>query len=393
MAEKVRIRTFTLGQERVGTTPLLARGGFSTREVPDRQLTLPEVADGGSEARFREPRTASDKASYRKQSGATSAVSPLRSLARGHAPSAGLHAAGPLVDAIVRRGDSPHTRRAYGGDLQTYAGWLAAEDLGWADVTADDLDRYREWLSERYARTTSNRRLTVVRVLYGEAHRRHLVADDPAARLRGVRGRDERDGGVLTRQQAIEVVEAIKADLGRPSRALLAQRDLALVGLLIRTGIRRSELASLRVGSMSMAQGHHVLTIHGKGNVVRTVKLPPDVHRAIAGWLEAAAAAGLELGPDEPLFVEVAKGGWLPGRRPLSDRAVYGVVEHRLRGAGLERLGPHGLRATFVTLALEGGAPLHMVQRAAGHADPRTTERYWRRKDSLDDNAVDYVKL
>ena len=65
-------------------------------------------------------------------------------------------------------------------------------------------------------------------------------------------------------------------------------------------------------------------------------------------------------------------------------------------GSGLQDSsdsGPHGLRATFVTLALEGGAPLHLVQRAAGHADPRTTERYWRRKEGLDDNAVDYIRL
>ena len=110
-------------------------------------------------------------------------------------------------------------------------------------------------------------------------------------------------------------------------------------------------------------------------------------------WLEAAKEAGVERAADDPLFVEVRKGGHVPGKQPLSDRAVYNIVERRLLAAGLERLGPHGLRATFVTLALEGGAPLHLVQRAAGHADPRTTERYWRRKDGLDDNAVDFIRL
>jgi site-specific recombinase XerD len=299
----------------------------------------------------------------------------------------------PLVEAIIRRGDSPHTRRAYAGDLETYAAWLASEELAWDAVTTDDLDRYREWLAAQYARTTANRRLVVVRALYGEAKRRHVLADDPADGLRGVRGRDERDGGALTRQQAREVLEAVSGDLRRPGHRLLAHRDLAILSILLRTGLRRSELASLRISSVGSAQGHHVLAITGKGNVSRTVKVPPDVWRTLEAWLEAARGAGLELGGDDPLFVEVRRGGHLPGRRPLSDRAVYALVERRLRAAGLERLGPHGLRATFVTLALEGGAPLHMVQRAAGHADPRTTERYWRRKDGLDDNAVDYVKL
>jgi integrase/recombinase XerD len=165
------------------------------------------------------------------------------------------------------------------------------------------------------------------------------------------------------------------------------------VGLLLRTGLRRSDVVHLRVSSLGTSQGHHVLTIQAKGNVLRTVKVPTDLHRDLAAWLEAASGAGTCLEGDDPLFVEVRKGGHLRERRPLTDRAVYAIVERRLRSAGLERLGPHALRATFVTLALEGGAPLHMVQRAAGHADPRTTERYWRRKNDLDDNAVDYVKL
>ena len=77
----------------------------------------------------------------------------------------------PLVEAIIRRGDSPHTRRAYALDLQTYATWLASEGLAWDAASPDDLDRYRESLAGQYARTTANRRLVVVRALYGEATR------------------------------------------------------------------------------------------------------------------------------------------------------------------------------------------------------------------------------
>lgn len=301
--------------------------------------------------------------------------------------------AGPLAAAILRRGDSPLTRRAYKTDLEAFAGWLTAEAINWAAVDSDQLDGYREWLADRYARTTTNRRLVVVRALYGEAMRRHLIADDPSTRLRSLRGRDDRDGGALTRLQAQDVLEAIRGDLNVPSRRLIAIRDLALVSLLIRTGLRRSELASLTVSSLETKQGYPVLTILGKGNVLRTIKLPVDVRRQIDDWLAACCEAGRKLEVDEPLFVEVRRGGHRIGCRPLSDRAVYDVVARRLRAAGVDRIGPHGLRATFVTLALEGGAQLHLVQRAAGHADPRTTERYWRRKDALDENAVDFIHL
>ena len=337
--------------------------------------------------------TGSDSAPYRNPSPRSLLEVSGTALATQMSPASGTRDPGPLVAAIVRRGDSPETRRAYATDLATYATWLASEGLAWDGVTADDLDRYREHLAGSYARSTANRRLIVVRSLYGEAVRRHLLTDDPATRLRGIRGRDDRDRGALTRQQARELLEAISGDLERPGHELVARRDLALVSILLRTGIRRSELAGLRVSSVGSAQGHHVLTLTGKGNVRRTVKIPPDILRLLEGWLEAARVAGTELAHDDPLFVEVRRGGHLPGRRPISDRAVYAVVERRLRAAGLRRLGPHGLRATFVTLALDGGAPLHKVQEAAGHADPRTTERYWKSKDALDDNAVDYIKL
>ena len=158
----------------------------------------------------------------------------------------------------------------------------------WDAVTGDDLDRYREHSRVRLpgrlrtAGWSSSARCTARR------RGRYLVPFDPASRLRGVRGRDERDGGALTRQQARELLEAIAGDLERPGHDLLACRDLALVSILLRTGIRRSELASLRVSSLGKAQGHHILTLTGKGNVRRTAKAPPDVWRLIEDWLAAA---------------------------------------------------------------------------------------------------------
>lgn len=78
---------------------------------------------------------------------------------------------------------------------------------------------------------------------------------------------------------------------------------------------------------------------------------------------------------------------------PISDHGIWDMVSRRMLAAGLAPLGPHSLRATFATLALRGGAKLQRVQYAMGHADPRTTERYDRSKDDLDDAAADYIKL
>ncbi len=77
----------------------------------------------------------------------------------------------------------------------------------------------------------------------------------------------------------------------------------------------------------------------------------------------------------------------------LTTDGILKIVQHRAKQGGIPLISPHALRATFITLALDGGAPLHKVQYAAGHADPRTTERYHRTKRNLDDHASDYFRL
>jgi integrase len=147
------------------------------------------------------------------------------------------------------------------------------------------------------------------------------------------------------------------------------------------------------VGDLGRVRGHHVLTIRGKGNVRRTVKVPLDLHRDLERWLGAAAAVGYEPGPADALLVGVRRGGRSLERRPLSVRAIHDAVVRRLVAVGCPPLGPHALRATFASLALEGGASLYRIQRALGHADPRTTERYLRGIDDLEDSAVDRVHV
>ena len=212
----------------------------------------------GRSMRRRPSRPASDKSCYRKPAIVPEAAAATTTKAPTSGPqilaTKKTTPAQAILDAVISRGDSPHTRRAYATDLTTFSGWLSSEGLSWDDVTSGDLDRYREWLSCRYARTTSNRRLVVVRALYGEAHRRHLISEDPASCLRGVRGRDDRDGGAMTRGQARDVIDAMEADLLKPDRSLTARRDMAIVSILLRTGLRRSELTSLRVSSLGTAQ-------------------------------------------------------------------------------------------------------------------------------------------
>jgi integrase len=76
----------------------------------------------------------------------------------------------------------------------------------------------------------------------------------------------------------------------------------------------------------------------------------------------------------------------------VSDKQLERLLKQAGAKIGMD-LSPHCLRASFITLTSEGGARLEQVQYAARHADPRTTQRYRKRKVNLDDNAVDYLKL
>jgi integrase/recombinase XerD len=122
-----------------------------------------------------------------------------------------------------------------------------------------------------------------------------------------------------------------------------------------------------------LERGHRILTVLRKGGNVATLPLAPRVARAI----DLAIGERVE----GPIFIG-AKGQRL-------DRHAAGRIVRRIaRLAGTPRVGPHTLRHAFITAALDAEVPLRDVQEAASHADPRTTMRYDRGRQSLDRHAT-----
>jgi integrase len=229
--------------------------------------------------------------------------------------------------------------------------------------------------------------LSVARRLLDEAVYAGKLVANPAKGIRGFRVSNETPHTALTRVQAKELLQAIDRT------SILGMRDYAMLLLLLRTGIRRSECAALNIGDIKAEQGHHVAMIeHGKGDKRRIVKLPVDVFRAIEDYVKIAQRRNDPSGLDAPLFTGCTK-AYQPTMQRISDKLIERTVIKYGKLIGVPDLTPHGLRASFITLAIEGGATLEQAQYAAGHSDPRTTERYRKRKLNLDDNAVDYIKL
>lgn len=275
------------------------------------------------------------------------------------------------------------SRKTYTVDAKHFAQGLAGQDLSLLALDRDNLVAYRAHLAETYAPSTAARMWAVARRLLDEAVQRGLLPKNPAEGIRGFKAEDDESPyRVLKREEAKAFLDAI--DRG----TALGKRDYALLMLLLRTGIRCAEAVMLTIGDLVMEQGYHVAIIrHSKGNKRGIAKLPVEVRQTIDEYLEAdgwACAA-----PEAPLFISFRKGDH-PQARPLHPNQVERIVKQRTQAVGIT-MSPHGMRASFITLAFEGGADLALVQDGARHKDPRTTRRYQKRRENLHKNAVDFV--
>lgn len=263
----------------------------------------------------------------------------------------------------AERGVSPHTLRAYLGDLADLCAY--ASDVGVTDPAGLDVSLLRAWLARQHAlgraRATLARRTAAVRAFTHHLHRRGLLESDPGLLLGTPKKRRDLPG-VLTQDDAARLLDTLDAE------GPMGLRDLAVLEVLYGTGVRVSELCGLDVDDLDT--GRRTIRVLGKGNRERTVPMGEPAVRAVDDWLRAGrpAVATEDSGP--ALFLG-ARGGRL---HPTSARRI---VHSRISDAGtMPDLSPHGLRHTAATHLLEGGADLRSVQEILGHASLQTTQLY-----------------
>jgi integrase/recombinase XerD len=268
-----------------------------------------------------------------------------------------------FIDALwLEDGLSRNTLAAYRRDLTLFALWLGKAFHKTLDAVAEaDLQGYFAAQHATTRATTANRRLTVFRRYFHWALRENFLQTDPTLRLQAARP-PLRVPGTLTEPQ----VEALLAAPDVSTQ--LGLRDRAMLELLYASGLRVSELVSLRVFEVSSNDG--VLRVTGKGSKERLV--PFGEHARL--WLDRylAEARGLILGGQQTddLFV-TARGG------AMTRMAFWLLVRRHALAAGIHtKLSPHTLRHAFATHLLNHGADLRAVQLLLGHADISTTTIY-----------------
>jgi integrase/recombinase XerC len=285
--------------------------------------------------------------------------------AAGHLAAFGRHLA-------AERGLSPHTVRAYLGDVAALLEHACRDGLG--GLAGLDIGLIRAWLAAQHAsgmaRATMARRAAAARAFTGFASSRGWLDSDPGPLLATPKAA-RRLPGVLGREQVAEVLAA--GESGPPEgcdsrAAAIAWRDTAVMELLYASGIRVSELCGLDVGDVD--EGRRTVRVLGKGNKERVVPIGVPAARAVRHWQQAGrpllaterSGAALYLG---------ARGG------RLDPRTARRVVHARIAAAGsVPDTGPHGLRHSAATHLLEGGADLRSVQEILGHASLSSTQIY-----------------
>src|SRR3954467_6346306 len=268
---------------------------------------------------------------------------------------------------VAERNLTPHTVRAYTGDLRSMLEQAAR--LGHSDLATIDVRTLRSWLATQQtlgrARTTLARRATAVRVFTAWAHRTGRMDTDPGALLGSPKAHRTLPPALrVDEARALLESASAHADDGSP----VGMRDVAILEVLYATGIRVGELCGLDVADVDHER--RVLRVLGKGRKERTVPYGLPAGRALDAWLRSGRPSLVAPGAGAALFVGVR------GRR-LDQRAVRTLVHARLAEVpGAPDIGPHGLRHSAATHLLEGGADLRSVQELLGHASLATTQLY-----------------
>jgi len=264
----------------------------------------------------------------------------------------------------LEQGLAKNSLDAYRRDLRLFARWLEVKRPQRAslfEVEAHDLDAY---FADRHAESkpsSSNRRLSVLKRFYQLALRNRQVAADPCLKLASAR-QPQRFVHTLSEAQ----VEALLAapDVNTP----LGLRERTMLELMYASGLRVSELVTLKLVELSLNDG--VLRITGKGTKTRLVPFGQEAREWIERYLRDARGVILNGQVDDALFV-TGRGG------PMTRQMFWILIKKHAAKADIKApLSPHTLRHAFATHLLNHGADLRVVQLLLGHSDISTTQIY-----------------
>ena len=271
----------------------------------------------------------------------------------------------PFIDALwLEDGLSQNTLMAYRQDLKGLADFLAKQKPAKTllQTTKEDIE---SWFSARHASTkatTANRRLATLKRYFAWAIRSHQISEDPCLTLHSAR-QPARFPKTMSEQQVDQLLEAPN------TREALGLRDRAMLETLYASGLRVTELVSLKVLHLSLNE-NVVRVVMGKGGKDRLVPVGAQAAHWLERYLKEARPDLLGQRQSDDLFLTRRATG-------MTRQAFWQLIKKYALQADIHiPLSPHTLRHAFATHLLNHGADLRVVQLLLGHADISTTQIY-----------------
>lgn len=257
---------------------------------------------------------------------------------------------------------SVNTELSYKRDLGKVCDYLTAHGVtSFADVREAHLEGYMSYLEENhFSAATISRNVASVKALYHYMLREGIVTEDVSAVLRSPKI-EKKLPEIMSPQEVVRLLEQPSGD------SLKEIRDKAMLELLYATGIRVTELISLKITDVNIGMNFIMCR---DGNKERVVPFGNMAKQAMVRYIDQARDAMMEGELSDVLFVNCSG-------QPMSRQGFWKLIKHYAKKAGIEAdITPHTLRHSFAAHLVENGADLRSVQEMLGHSDISTTQIY-----------------
>lgn len=262
----------------------------------------------------------------------------------------------------LEKGLSENSVLAYEQDLDKLKAFCDERGIDMAHATADDLHRFvQEVLGKVSNARSQSRILSGIHSFYRFLVYHNYIDQDPSELLEMPK-RDKHLPEVLTVEEIDRMIAAI--DLSQPE----GHRNRAIIEMLYGSGLRVSELTTLKLSRIYLNEGY--MLIEGKGSKQRLVPVSPVAIEWFGYWLHDRAL--LDVKPDFIDYAFLNRYG-----RGLTRAMIFTIVKRLAAEAGIRKtISPHTLRHSFATHLLQNGADLRLIQQMLGHESITTTEIY-----------------
>ena len=279
----------------------------------------------------------------------------------------------------IERGRSKLTVRNYDFYLTRFLVWLKSKlkrSPQTSDITLDQVRQFRLWLNrlpvrggQELSRTTQNYHLIALRSLLKYLRKRDL--ESLAPEKIELAKQSERQVEFL---EGTDLDRLLQAPFSTQETEIVKFRDKAILELLFSTGIRVSELVSLKRDQVNL--GKDEFSVKGKGGKVRVVFISTAAKNNLKKYLDKRTDTDPALFVGHDRAADAREHDQKPSH-PISARSVQRAIEYYRKVAGINRrITPHTLRHSFATDLLSSGADIRSVQAMLGHANITTTQVY-----------------